>query len=349
MGSEVRNPPPGALAKRSPAALTMGDKGFNFDFDSALRFASEIIDAGMAPKGISKPGAVVGLIQAGRELGLPPMMALANLTFTNGRVGIMGDAAKALIRSGGHLKEGTDFVETYSGEEGKPSWTCTVTAHRKGHPAPFVSKFTLQDAINAKLVRIWNDGSLQSATRDGYGTDGPWAKYTKRMLKYRALGFLCKDHFSDVLLGCVVDEELRDYPAASARGDAPAGPDPLLAAAVVRCDGNHSGAVCGDPECWQTPLETEVIDDVPAASPAEAESGDTNGDTTKSLDDRTAMLIERIRTKKTRDGLASAMKKGEALQRDLEAAGRGLLLDRIQSAYDDQLRKIGTREPGEDG
>lgn len=342
MGNEVRNAPAGAVAKRAPASVTMGEKGFNFDFDSALRFAAEIVEAGMAPKGISKPGAVVGLIQAGRELGLPPMMALANLTFTNGRVGIMGDAAKALIRSGGHLKDGTDFVETYGGKEGTPTWSCTVSAWRKGQAKPFTYTFTLQDAITAKLVRIWNDGTLQSATRDGYGTDGPWAKYTKRMLKYRALGFLCKDHFSDVLLGCIVEEELRDYPGTAARGDAPAGADPLLvAAASPKCDGNHAGEECGDPECWQLVIDAEVTEEEPTPPPPPK-----NGAT---LEERTATLIERMRTKKTRKGLDQALEAGVDLQKELEAAGRGILLDKIQAAYDEQLRAINSREPGQEG
>lgn len=222
-----------SMRERSERAnVALGKQGLEFDLDSMIRFANGLVDAGMVPKGVSKPGAVVGLIEAGRELGLAPMYALSNLTFTNGRLGIMGDAAKALVRARGVLKPGTDFEETYEGAENTPSWTCRVTAWRDGQPKPYESTFSLQEAINAKLVRIFN-GAVQASTRDGWGDNGPWARYTKRMLMYRALGFLCRDRFSDILGGAVLQEELRDYPTADVRVDTPpAEPDPLLAQAV---------------------------------------------------------------------------------------------------------------------
>ena len=192
-------------------ALKMGERGFDFDFDSAWRFAQGLIAGGMVPKGITNPGAVVGLIEAGRELGLPAMYALANLTFTNGRLGIMGDAAKALIRRAGVLEPGTDFTETYSGKEGTAEWACTVSAHRKGQPAPFSRTFSIADGIKAALVKI--DGTkIKSRKGQDWIDYGPWSTYTARMLMYRAAGFLCRDYFSDVLGGCVVAEELADYP-----------------------------------------------------------------------------------------------------------------------------------------
>lgn len=220
-----------AVARHQRGNVVLGKQGLEFDLDSMIRFANGLVDAGMAPKGVSKPGAVVGLLEAGRELGLAPMYALSNLTFTNGRLGIMGDAAKALVRARGVLKPGTDFEAIYEGDENTPSWTCTVTAWRDGQPKPFSCSFSIQDAITAGLVRIWQ-GKVQSKTRDGWGDSGPWATYTQRMLMYRALGFLCRDRFSDVLGGAVLTEELRDYPTTDHRAEsAPAGPDPLLAQA----------------------------------------------------------------------------------------------------------------------
>src|SRR5688572_12900468 len=108
------------LMKRPP--MQMGERGFQFDFESMQRFAIALIEGGMVPKSIKSPGAVIGLIEAGKELGLPPMYALANLTFTNGRLGIMGDAAKALIRRSGALEPGTEFEEVYEGKPYTPAW-----------------------------------------------------------------------------------------------------------------------------------------------------------------------------------------------------------------------------------
>ena len=213
--------------------MLMGERGFDFDFESVQRFAMGLIQGGMVPKGITSPGAVVGLIEAGKELGLPPMYALANLTFTNGRLGIMGDAAKALIRRSGALEPGTDFTETYSGDPYTPTWTCIVTAHRKGQPAPFSRSFSIGNAIAAKLVRL-EGRQIKSRKGSDWIDYGPWSTYTDRMLMYRALGFLGRDFFSDILAGATLTEELRDYAAEPARDAAPpSDPDPLLAAAPL--------------------------------------------------------------------------------------------------------------------
>lgn len=248
---------PKALAKRPP--MMLGNRGFEFDFESAQRFAKGLIEGGMVPKTITSPGAVLGIMQAGKELGLPPMYALSNLTFTNGRLGIMGDAAKALIRNSGVLKPGTDFDETYSGAEFTSEWKCTVTAHRDGQPKPFVASFSLADAVIARLVRL-NNGQVFSKARGGeWGDSGPWSTYTKRMLKYRALGFLVRDHFSDVIGGLTTTEELRDYGSMGEYGEAtpPQEPDPLLV-------GSHDviGSSARETEASATTTQADEVIDV---------------------------------------------------------------------------------------
>jgi hypothetical protein len=192
-------------------ALVLGKDGFEFDFDGAWRFAQGLIAGRMVPKGIDNPGAVIGLIQAGRELGLPTMFALSNLTFTNGRLGVMGDAAKAIVRKAGVLEPGTDFTERYTGEPYTPEWTCFVGAHRKGMKEPFERDFSIADAIGAGLIQL-RDGRVFSRKGSDWITYGPWSTYTRRMLMYRAIGFLFRDYFSDVLGGAALAEELRDIP-----------------------------------------------------------------------------------------------------------------------------------------
>jgi hypothetical protein len=197
----------------------LGSRGFEFDLNSAIRFATGLADSGMAPKGM-KAGAIVALLEAGRELGIAPMFALGNLTLVNGRLGIMGDAAKGIIRAAGVLKPGTDFAEDYQGEHFTEERSCTVSAWREGQPHPFRRTFSIEDAYRANLCRIWRfesgdrkgESVYQSKTRDGWDVTGPWATYTDRMLMYRALGFLVRDYFSDLLSGAVITEEIMDYP-----------------------------------------------------------------------------------------------------------------------------------------
>lgn len=238
---------PGAIEKRQPNAL-MGSDGFVFDLSSAMRYAEKLVEGGAVPKGLS-PGGVLMIMDAASQLGVARTYALSHFTFINGRLGIDGDAARALIRASGKLKPGTDFEAEYFGERFTPEWGCRVSAERVGVVKPFVGSFTIAQAAIARLVRIWtypSDGEngawkkgdrvFQSRERaGGWGTDGPWAAYTERQLMYRALGFVCRDGFSDVLGGATLSEELRDIPGARVGGTnttPPSEPDPLLAMAI---------------------------------------------------------------------------------------------------------------------
>jgi hypothetical protein len=153
----------------------------------------------------------------------------------------MGDACAALIRNAGVLEDRTDLKVEYSGAEMTPEWTCTVTALRKGAP-PIERSFSLGKAIRAGLCKLVNDKergwvihTYKRSDGGGWGLwDAPWTRYPDRLLYYRALGFLARDGFSDVLMGLHVTEELRDYPRSAERDvtpgaeRAPAAPDPLL-------------------------------------------------------------------------------------------------------------------------
>jgi hypothetical protein len=129
-------------------------------------------------------------IQLGMELGLTPMAALQNTAVINGRPAIYGDAALALVRASGQL---VSYSEEEVGEVGKDSHGYMITVQRKGFDAASET-FTTADAKGAKL----------------WGKSGPWSDYPKRMLKFRARGFILRDQFGDVLKGLRTVEEARD-------------------------------------------------------------------------------------------------------------------------------------------
>lgn len=163
------------------------------ELDYFARIGDAMARGGLLPKGMNAQGAAIVLIK-GRELGLDEGSALATLTVINGRVGVMNEAALALIRRADVLKPGTDIEHEWVGEPGTDSYGCRVRLHRKRHKDPFESTFTVGDA---KKARKW-------------GSPGPWSEYPTRMLFNRALGFLVKDYFSDVTLGLTLEAELRD-------------------------------------------------------------------------------------------------------------------------------------------
>jgi hypothetical protein len=121
------------------------------------------------------------------------MSALQNIAVINGRPAIYGDAALALVRSSGLLEV---FREEEIGEAGKDTQGVKVTAKRKGFDEA-QEVFTVADA---KLSKLW-------------GKAGPWSDYPKRMLKFRARGFILRDLFGDVLKGLRTMEEVRDTPS----------------------------------------------------------------------------------------------------------------------------------------
>jgi hypothetical protein len=174
--------------------INFGAQGVKLaSLEDAFRFANAIVASGFAPRGMEKPEAVLVAIQLGAELGLTPMAALQNTAVINGRPAIYGDAALALVRASGLL---ASFKEEEIGEPGKDSFGIRVTAVRNDNSAG-IEVFTIADAKAAKL----------------WGKAGPWTDYPRRMLKFRARGFVLRDVFGDVLKGLRTVEEASDIPA----------------------------------------------------------------------------------------------------------------------------------------
>ena len=173
--------------------INFGAQGVKLaSLEDAFRFANAIVASGFAPRGMEKPESVLVAIQLGAELGLTPMAALQNTAVINGRPAIYGDAALALVRASGLLES---FAEEEVGEAGKDSFGIRVTAVRRDG-SESSEAFTIADAKTAKL----------------WGKAGPWTDYPKRMLKFRARGFVLRDVFGDVLKGLRTVEEVRDFP-----------------------------------------------------------------------------------------------------------------------------------------
>jgi hypothetical protein len=204
------------FARLLDRSIAVGEGGIEIKtLEDLKRLAAYIMDSGLAPKN-DKLADVVVKIQAGLEIGFTPMRSLSVLTSINGRVGIMGDAARALVQSKGVLKPGTAIVVKIEGEGDNRVGVCTTW--RKGWPEALSTRFSVADA---KLAKLW-------------GKSGPWAEYPNRMLLYRPLGFHLRDHYADVLMGLTLAEELRDFPPAAIEQTAPtaapvATPDPIFA------------------------------------------------------------------------------------------------------------------------
>lgn len=141
----------------------------------------------MVPKEFQgQPDKCFAAIYKGASLGLDAFTSLQRIAVINGRATIWGDTALALVRKSGLM---TKFKEEIFEENGKLIARCTVQriyAHDES-----ITEFSQEDAVKAGL---WNQNT--------------WAKYPKRMLKYRARAFALRDMFSDVLDGLHLKEEM---------------------------------------------------------------------------------------------------------------------------------------------
>jgi hypothetical protein len=172
------------------ALINMGKYGVVLStMEDAYRFAKAVALSGFAPKGLEKPESIMIAVQHGAEIGLLPMQALQSIAIINGRPGIFGDAALALVRASGLMES---YSQNEIGTKGKDDYGWEVTSKRKGS-ALLSSSFTVEEAKKAGL----------------WGTN-VWAKYPDRMLLFRARGFNLRDNFGDVLKGLRTVEELRD-------------------------------------------------------------------------------------------------------------------------------------------
>ena len=124
-------------------------------------------------------------IYKGASLGLDAFTSLQRIAVIKGRATIWGDTALALIRNSGLMVK---FKEELIEEGGQMMARCTV---QRQNEDKHISEFSQADAIKAGL---WG-GNV-------------WAKYPKRMLKYRARAYALRDIFADVLDGLYLKEEM---------------------------------------------------------------------------------------------------------------------------------------------
>ncbi len=195
------------------APVPMDDSGVQLNnLDEAYRFANAVVRSGLAPKD-DKPETVMIKMQAGRELGFPPMAALAVMTAVKGRVGIMGVGALALCRKSGKF----EYIKTGNGGEGDARFGY-VESKRKDEP----------DSVRVEF-------SMAEARKAGLAGGQTYKQYPDDMLVWRAVSRWSKRNAADVLMGFDVSEVVREY-GPTTRGvvarKPPTEPDPLLAADV---------------------------------------------------------------------------------------------------------------------
>ena len=154
------------------------------------------------------PAAVVMVLQHGLEVGLSPMQSLQQVVPVKGLISIKGDGAKSLIFRSGVLESGS-WKEEISGSIDEETYTVTISAKRKDNGLHISRSFSVD---MAKRAGLWI-GKEKLSGQDGWKWKmSSWYKYPARMIMYRAIGFISRDGFMDVLAGMYTTEEAQDMP-----------------------------------------------------------------------------------------------------------------------------------------
>lgn len=200
------------LAVRDPSGVAMTRRGVDMRSRDDVVWLATVAAEAQPQRWKRKADACLAIV-VGMEAGFTPAQALQKLYVVNGKVAMECEAATALVISS-PLCESLDW--RYEGREQDSDFACIATAKRSGQPKPVECSFSVADAKKAGL----------------WGKSGPWSQYPKRMLRARAVGFLLRDRFPDVLCGISILEEVQDYAVNTDRLKLPPSgdvEDPLLA------------------------------------------------------------------------------------------------------------------------
>lgn len=184
-----------ARAERQ-AAMVVSEHGLQLNsFADMLEFGRVAVATKLVPKGLDTPEKVALVVQMGREAGLSTMKALQSIDVIEGQPAWKTKAALAMVRASGKM---AGFKATLQGKE--DGYGAVAWSKRKDTGEEMTRTFTVGEAKQAKL---WGKKS-----REGKPT--PWVLYPQRMLLARAISFLMKDLYGDVLGGWATSEEQFD-------------------------------------------------------------------------------------------------------------------------------------------
>jgi len=181
-----------AVTTRQPIDIDFSHGIVPGSYTEAMQMSALLHKSRLAPKSLDTVEKVAIAVLMCIELGRPIVTGIQDLAVINGKCTIFGDAALALVRASGLLEK---FEEGEKGTPFTPEWTFFCKMKRKGFPEK-TGTWSWQDSIRAGHDKI--------------GPPSPWAKYTRRMMQFKARNFIMRDEFGDVLKGIKTQEEAYD-------------------------------------------------------------------------------------------------------------------------------------------
>jgi hypothetical protein len=171
----------------APMVLGPGGQVRLSSMKEAFLYCEWLQKSGLAPKNDTASQILVKL-QAGAELGFPPMRALASLVVVNGKLTLQGDAMLALIRASGKGR----VIVGVTGEGENRVAHCDI------------ERFDTKE--KDRVTFSWQD-----AKRAGLTGKDTYKSYGEDMLIWKAVARAARRYFSDVIGGVSTEEDARTY------------------------------------------------------------------------------------------------------------------------------------------
>jgi hypothetical protein len=136
------------------------------------------------PSSIDNAGQYIRVLQAGKDMGLSVTEATEDIAIIRGKTSLYGPAVLARLRDFGYAIKWDESTAT----------KCTVTVTHKETKETATESFTIEEAKSA--------GRLAK--------QGPRHTVPKQMLRYRAISFIVKFSFPEVMRGFAIAEEQQE-------------------------------------------------------------------------------------------------------------------------------------------
>jgi hypothetical protein len=214
-----------AVAVHTPPAPVM-------TFPQKLAYANELAQSGLLPEAFRRqPASVLWALEFGEALGLRGVVAMSAIHVIKGRPAPSAAMAAGLIRAKGHRLR--VYVTEPTNEH--PWGTAVAELTRKDDPEfTFRAEWSVEDALAADIIKIQNGRIIPNGAMGAN-----WPKYPRQMMKARALGEVCRDAATDVLLGLHYLAEELDDAELNANGEVVStGPAPVIAVTTAE-EGAH--------------------------------------------------------------------------------------------------------------
>lgn len=182
--------------------------------------ASRLVPTGFLPQAINTPEKAVAIMLKGRELRIPPMQALSNISMVQGKPTVGAELMLALI----YRDHGRQALRVKESD----NQHCTIEYRTVGWEGTSEHTFTIEEARQAGLIK-----------------NGPWTQYPATMLRWRAISQVAKFAFPDSIGGMYVTGELGDDVTITPDGDVIAAPQ-FSATVVERPAANVTQLTAGN-------------------------------------------------------------------------------------------------------